>query len=181
MAEILAVLLYIITLVPQPVDVTLTSYTCERDPRNPMSAPGMCIETAHGADPAAPGIACPRSWEGRRYFLPGHGLLICDDVPRDETLFGYAHVDVRVATYDLARAVSIGTHTIYHIKEVHETNRNPATAVPPRKAHLCKTLLRAHALGSLPAVHPVRSCQLQGVTLCPTFIGRSPWVLLSAC
>lgn len=117
MAELIALLLYISTITPAPIQVTATGYTCSPHPHNAMSnTPGMCIRTYTGTDPHQPGVACPENYLGRRFYIPGYGILRCDDVPYHRTHSGLPHFDIRIVGangYERAMAVSIGPMTIY--------------------------------------------------------------------
>jgi hypothetical protein len=120
-AEIIAVLLYIVAIVPTPMEVTATGYTCSYHPSNAMATtPGMCIETFTGTSPLLPGVACPEQFLGRWFWIPGHGRLKCDDVPYHRTMNGLYHFDIRIVGsdgYNRAMAVSIGPMLIYLLLE----------------------------------------------------------------
>lgn len=83
----------------ETIRVTATAYTCDAHPRNPMHP---CGPLRWGGEVEAPGMACPAAWRDRRFYVPRFGVLRCDDTPRDETLHGYPHVDLRVSTYERA-------------------------------------------------------------------------------
>lgn len=143
MAEMIAVLVYIASIVPMPMEVTATGYTCSYHPRNAMATtPGMCIETATQTSPFLPGVACPEKYLGRWFFVPGHGKLKCDDVPYHRTMNGLPHFDIRIVGangYDRAMAVSIGPMLIYllperagqHPKEITHVTLRPVLATRP--------------------------------------------------
>ncbi len=123
------------------IDVTATAYTCERNPQNPMSAPGMCQHLANGStDVMSAGIACPRSWLGQAFDVPGFGVLVCDDTPARETLYGLPHVDIRLPTLQAARVWGIRTITIYPME-------TPTYATPALVSH---SRFRSGHLGLLP-------------------------------
>lgn len=90
--------------------VTLTSYTCDADSRNPMYP---CGPLRWGGNVYESGLACPVAWRNRRFEIPGYGTFRCDDTPLQEYLYGLPHVDLRVATVYEARQIGIRRITIY--------------------------------------------------------------------
>lgn len=100
----------------QEMTVTATKYSCEYHVENKMATTeGFCEITRWGADPSTRGVACPVDWRDWWLWVPGQGVLKCDDtssasIGGDGTLGGFPHVDVRVATY--AEAARYGVQTI---------------------------------------------------------------------
>lgn len=95
-----------------PIAVAMTAYTCA--PGTPMYPCGL---TANGSDPAQPGMACPRAWLNRWFYVPNFGWLQCDDTPRHDYLFingrDLPHVDVRVPDKQTALNLGFTEGTIY--------------------------------------------------------------------
>jgi 3D (Asp-Asp-Asp) domain-containing protein len=98
--------------------VTLTAYTCEAHPHNPMNAPGMCVTTAYGADPQTVGIACPPAWRRRRFVIEGYeqyGVVVCDDTGKYDKWKGNIHLDLRVPTLAIAQQIGV---QVVRVREV---------------------------------------------------------------
>jgi len=55
----------------------------------------------------------PVLWARMGLFVPGRGLLACDDSGRYDSLYGLPHLDIRVATYDAAVRFGIRTIVVY--------------------------------------------------------------------
>lgn len=94
----------------EPVEVIATSYTCQDHPSNAMFP---CNTTRWGADPLTEGMACPVLWARMGFFVPGRGVLTCDDSGRYDSLYGLPHLDIRVGSYDEAVAFGIRRMVIY--------------------------------------------------------------------
>lgn len=123
MVEILQQIVAVVTLIlapfpatptglSEPQAVTLTAYTCETHPSNPMNVPGMCLATAYGNDPLTIGVACPPAWRGRTLLIEGfaqYGAVDCDDTGKYDEWRGLPHLDLRVATVDEANQIGIQT------------------------------------------------------------------------
>lgn len=91
-----------------PITVEATGYTCDPHPRNPMTAPGMCIALANGSrEVMSPGMACPPEWMGMGWYVPGRGVQYCDDTGAFDFLRNpkgayRPHTDIRFATFAAA-------------------------------------------------------------------------------
>lgn len=110
------------------IQVIVTAYTCDNDPRNPMHP---CGPLRWGGDIYAENMACPRSWRGRVMEVPGFGTRTCDDTPRDGYLQGLPHVDLRVSSYEQARRIGVRRMTIYPVtarQEVETTEEVELTS-----------------------------------------------------
>lgn len=94
----------------EPIPTTATAYTCQDHPANRMFP---CGTTRWGADPTTEGMACPPEWARMALFVPGRGVLTCDDTPRHSTLYGLPHIDIRARSYDEAIAWGIKEIVIY--------------------------------------------------------------------
>lgn len=103
--------------------VTLTSYTCEADSRNPMYP---CGQPRWGGNAYDTGLACPVAWRNRRFLIPGYGTFRCDDTAFQESLYGLPHVDLRVATVYQARQIGVRRLTIY---DANQSLTNTSTQV----------------------------------------------------
>lgn len=89
--------------------VMATAYTCDPHPSNPF----RCGVLRWGGDLNAPGMACPVTWKNRYMEVPGYGVRRCDDTGAYDYLRGLPHIDIRVATYEEARAFGVRRMTIY--------------------------------------------------------------------
>ena len=86
---------------PAAIQVYATAYTCEAHPDNPMHPCGIPRWGGDAMD-GATAMACPVAWRGKSYQVDTFGVRLCDDTPRDDYINGLPHIDIRVATYDLA-------------------------------------------------------------------------------
>jgi hypothetical protein len=94
----------------EPIYTTATSYTCQDHPSNRMFP---CGTTRWGADPLTDGMACPVLWARVGLFVPGRGVLTCDDSGRYDSLYGLPHLDIRVGSYDEAIVFGIREVVVY--------------------------------------------------------------------
>ena len=96
----------------EPIRTTGTAYTCQDHPANRMHP---CGTTRWGADPLTDGMACPPQMARMGLFVPGRGVLTCDDSGRYDSLYGLPHLDIRVGSYDEAVAFGIREIVVYRV------------------------------------------------------------------
>jgi hypothetical protein len=116
-----------------PITVEATGYTCQPIQGNPMHVPGMCVALANGSEEVmSPGMACPRDWMGMGFYVPGQGMLYCDDTGAHDFLFTARgiyrpHTDFRFTT--LSTVWSWGKHTvvIYRLRSPQKDARHASS------------------------------------------------------
>lgn len=140
MSQFLHAIVAIVAPFLMPITVEATGYTCQPVQGNPMTVPGMCVALASGSEEVmSPGMACPRAWMGMGFYVPGQGVLRCDDTGAHDFLFTTRgiyrpHTDFRFTT--LSAVWIWGKHTvvIYRIRSprkdaCHASCFDPACAL----------------------------------------------------